>query len=287
MVLVNNPGFWGKSFNPLKHASWNGCTLADLVFPFFLFIVGFTIGLVLNRDIELPRKQTLQKIIIRTLAIFFIGLALNLTTAVFNNQLGIEKLRIMGILQRIAICYFLVAIFYVFFKDIWSLALCITAIIFVYEIIIRLWGFDFTKGNNLHSVVDLAVFGKNHIYHHGGGIEPEGLVSTLGALTTTLLGLLSFQVFYSHKNLENLVTTVIGFFALGWIFSFVEPLNKQIYTTAYTFLTAGFASLVLLIVYSLSMGNTKKVLQPFVVLGRNALFIFVLSSALAKLLALE
>src|SRR6185295_1155486 len=200
MVLVNNPGSWEHIYWPLEHAQWHGWTPTDFVFPFFLFIVGVAITLAFGSRVESGRTSDLYlKIVKRTLIIFGIGLFLN-ALPYFN----LSELRIPGVLQRIAVCYFFASILFVTTKVRTQVAITI-ALLLGYWLLVKVVpapGFaacDLTKEGSLPSFIDRVVFGK-HVWALGKVYDPEGLLSTIPAIATTLIGLLTGSWLRSKKS---------------------------------------------------------------------------------------
>ena len=187
MIIVNNAGSWKFVYAPLRHSKWHGCTFTDLVFPFFLFVMGFSIGL----SSKSSATSRYRKIILRTLIIFSLGVILNSFKILFSAKLGIQDLRILGVLQRIAICYLVVSFIYIHVQSIKNLIISVFIVVALYELIMiasNFWGYDISIRNNIQKIFDTWVLGKAHIYKWAGGNEPEGLISSLGSVVTTLLG---------------------------------------------------------------------------------------------------
>src|SRR5215203_436463 len=192
MVLVNNPGSWEHIYWPLEHAQWHGWTPTDLVFPFFLFIVGVAIPLAFGRRVETGRstRDLYLKIIKRTLIIFAIGVFLN-----GFPYFGLAEYRIPGVLQRIAVCYFFASIIFLNTKVRTQVAITL-GLLLIYWLTLKFIpapGYaagDLTKQGSLPSFVDRVVFGK-HVWAQAAVYDPEGLLSTITALATTMIGVLS------------------------------------------------------------------------------------------------
>ncbi len=201
MVLVNNPGTWGHIYWPLAHAEWHGWTPTDLIFPFFLFIVGVAIPLAFGRRVDAGgrQKDLYLKVIKRTLIIFALGLFLN-GFPYFN----LSTIRIPGVLQRIAVCYLLASI--IFLKTrVRTQIVIVTSLLLVYWLLMaRLSapGFatgDLSKEGSIASFIDRVVLGR-HIWSQGKVYDPEGLLSTIPALATALLGVLTGQWLRTTKS---------------------------------------------------------------------------------------
>ncbi|MGH9906684.1 MAG: acyltransferase family protein, partial [Pyrinomonadaceae bacterium] len=213
MILVNNPGTWSSIYWPLQHAPWHGWTPTDLVFPFFLFIVGVAITLALAPRLEDAggKRSLYLKIIKRALIIFFVGLFLNAFP-----YFGLSELRIPGVLQRIAVCYFFAAIIFLNTKVRTQIIITV-ALLVVYWLLMTLVpapGFaagDLSKEGSLASFIDRMVFGK-HVWAQAKVYDPEGLLSTIPALATALTGVLTGHWLRSKKSAYE---KVAGVFVAG------------------------------------------------------------------------
>ena len=298
MILVNNPGSWAHIYAPLQHASWHGVTPTDLVFPFFLFAVGNAMAFVIPR---LEEKNIFwQKVIKRTVLIFIIGLLLNWFPFIRYNDAGalvlkpLENLRIMGVLQRIALCYFFAAVIIHLFKTRGS---------FVVSAFILLgYWFMCVAGNvtDPYSLAgwfgtktDMAIFGEKHLYHgEGVAFDPEGLMSTFAAIVQVIFGYLaSNYILQKGKTAEMLNGLFIAACVLiftGFVWDMIFPINKKIWTSSYAIYTTGLALLILsVMIYIIEFKKQTGIWNRFFeVFGKNALFIFVLSGALPRLLGL-
>lgn len=290
MILVNNPGSWKYVYSPLRHAKWHGWTPTDLVFPFFLFIVGISLSFSLSRR-KTQSSGSLQlygKIFQRTVILFALGLLLRLIP-----DFDFLTLRIPGVLQRIAICYLLASL--IFLKTGTKVRIIISAgCLVAYWLILKFIpvpGFNAgvleLKGN-LCGYIDTQLL-SGHLYTPN--FDPEGILSTLPALVTTLLGTLAggWLRFSRSKRLKTfgllsvgIVLTIMGL----WLHGFF-PINKQLWTSTYVLFTAGAALLVLGLCYGLVDGlGLKKWTYPFLVFGTNAIAIYVGSSLMAKMLGI-
>lgn len=298
MILVNNPGTWDYIYAPLKHAPWNGFTPADLVFPFFLFAVGCAQSLVFPRMWE-KHSETyfFKKVIRRSIVIFFLGLILNWFPFVhwFKSELGFKAwtwidevgqmkgIRIMGVLQRIALAYgFSSFLEYFFPKKILTLSLLI---------LILYWGICISFGvGDVHSLsgwfgtsFDKFILGEVHLYQgEGRPFDPEGLASTLPAISQVMLGFWSgriLQAYTLRKSIRSLFKRGSIFILLGIGWSLSHPINKKIWTGSYVLLSTGIALLfVVVLVYLLDFKKyTYFLVRWFEAFGKNPLFIFVLS----------
>ncbi len=294
MVLVNNPGTWGAIYGPLEHADWHGWTPTDLVFPFFLFIVGVSITLALGRRAEAggSKRDLYVKIVRRTLVIFGLGLLL----AAFP-YFHLSTLRIPGVLQRIAVCYLFASV--VFLNTGRRRQVYITAgLLLAYWALMALVpvpGFGpgalDSKEGNFAAYVDRAVFGLNHIWKQAKVYDPEGILSTLPAIATTLCGVLTGHLLRSRRTaVEKTAAMFVAGSACvvaGWVWNYWFPVNKALWTSSYVLLTAGMALELLACCYWLiDIKGYKKWSLPFVVFGTNALAVFFLTGLCAKLMGL-
>jgi len=298
MILVNNPGSWAHIYPPLQHAGWHGVTPTDLVFPFFLFAVGNAMAFVIPK---LEEKQIFwQKVIKRTLLIFIIGLLLNWFPFIKYNDEGafvikpLENLRIMGVLQRIALCYFFASVIIHLLK---------TRGAFVASSIILLtYWFVCVAGNTADpfsltgwfgTKIDMAILGEKHLYHgEGVAFDTEGLMSTFAAIVQVIFGYLAsnyiLQKGKTAEMLNGLFVAACVLIFTGFAWDIVFPINKKIWTSSYTIYTTGLALLILsVLIYMIEFKKQTGFWNRFFdVFGKNALFIFVLSGALPRLLAL-
>src|SRR6266446_7179731 len=293
MVLVNNPGTWAHIYWPLEHAEWNGWTPTDLVFPFFLFIVGVAIPLAFGKRIERgdPRKSLFIKVVYRSVIIFLLGEFL----AGFP-YFHLSTIRIPGVLQRIAVCYFFASIIYLTTRP-RTLAIIAIALLIVYWLLMKhvpapgYYAGDLSKEGSLASYVDRRVFGP-HIWKQGIVYDPEGILSTMGALATTLLGVLTGNRLRCKdrtpiEKVAQMFIAGICCLIIGWIWNAWFPINKALWTSSYVFFTAGLALQFLALCYWLiDIKGYKWWTKPFVIFGVNAIVLFVGTGVMARLLGL-
>ena len=295
MTLVNEPGTWDAVYPPLLHAEWNGATPADWVFPFFLFIVGVSISFALARH---ARSITgiYARVIRRTCVLFALGLLLNLFP-IYNLWTGLwfqpSHVRVMGVLQRIAICYAAAAI--IFLKTRWRTQLVLAAVLLLgYWALMALLappgcsGASATDINcNLAAYVDQTILGHDHMWTQSQGVDPEGLLSTIPALATTILGLLAGQWLRSDTKSKTgpMLAAGAALVAVGWAWSFAFPLNKSLWTSSYVLYTGGLAAVLLASLYWIvDLKGWKKWAAPFIVFGTNAIALYVGSSLFGEAL---
>jgi predicted acyltransferase len=290
MVLVNNPGTWRAVYPPLRHADWHGWTPTDLVFPFFLFIVGAAIPLALGPRLEAgaARGPLAGRILRRSAIIFGLGLLLHAIPS-----FDLATIRIPGVLQRIAVCYLAAAL--LFLTTAWrTQAGVAAAALLAYWAALTLVpvpGFgagDLGKEGNLAAWLDRALLGP-HLWKPGRVYDPEGILSTVPAIATTLLGVLAGHFI---RTAPSPAATARGFLAgggaglaLGLAWGAWFPINKALWTSSYAVFTAGAALLALAACYWLiEIRGARGWTRPFEVLGVNALAVFFLSTLLARAL---
>jgi predicted acyltransferase len=290
MVLVNDPGSWEHIYWPLEHATWHGWTPTDLVFPFFLFIAGVAIPLAFGRRVESggSKRDLYLKIIKRTVIIFAIGLLLNAIP-----HFNLAEWRIPGVLQRIAVCYFFASIIFLNTKVRTQVAITIGLLVF-YCLLLKFVpapGFaagDLTKEGSLPSYVDRVVFGP-HVWRQAKVYDPEGLLSTIPALATALMGVLTGTWLRTEKSR---IEKVAGMFvvgavcvAIGWAWNAFFPINKALWTSSYVFFTGGLALQFLALCYWLiDIKGYRRWAKPFEVFGLNAIALYVVADLIATLL---
>lgn len=300
MILVNNPGSWGHIFSPLAHASWHGCTPTDLVFPFFLFAVGNAMSFVMPKLQQGNDAAFWGKVIQRTVMIFGIGLFLNWSPFVkFSEDVLVwkpwENVRILGVLQRIALCYFFASVIIYYGKSRMALfiGMMILVIYWVLTFSLGVPGHMYSLSGYFGNAFDQQILGLTHIYKgEGVPFDPEGLTSTLPAIVQVIFGyLVGEYIQLKGKNfdmLAQLLLTGVVLVFVGYIWDFSFPINKKIWTSSYVFYTTGLAMITLgMFIYLLEFKEAKgRWSQFFDIFGKNPLFIFVLSGFLPRVLAL-
>ncbi|HET6863037.1 MAG TPA: heparan-alpha-glucosaminide N-acetyltransferase domain-containing protein [Pyrinomonadaceae bacterium] len=292
MTLVNNPGTWSSIYWPLEHAEWNGWTPTDLVFPFFLFIVGVSITLAFGRRIEERgvTRDLYLKVIKRSLIIFGLGLFLN-----GFPHFHLATIRIPGVLPRIAVCYLVASLIFLGTRVRTQFIIAIALLIFYYILMTKVAapGFaagDLTKEGSLASYVDRVVFGP-HIWKQGKVYDPEGILSTIPAVATTLFGILAGHWLRTERTHYEKVAGmfVAGAFCvmIGWACNPFFPINKALWTSSYVFFTAGLALQLLALCYWLiDIKGYRRWAWPFEVFGMNAIALFVGSAVMVDLMGL-
>lgn len=290
MTLVNNPGTWEHIYWPLEHAQWHGWTPTDLVFPFFLFIVGVAIPLAFGKRVELggTKRDLYMKVIKRSLIIFAIGLFLNAFP-----RFNFEMLRIPGVLQRIAVCYLLASLIFLNTRVRMQIAITVGLLI-VYCILVNYIpapGFlagDLTKEGSLPSFIDRVVFGR-HVWSQAKVYDPEGILSTVPALATALIGVLTGAWLRTEKTryekAAGMFVLGAACIAVGWGWNAFFPINKALWTSSYVLFTGGLALQFLSLCYWLiDIKGYRKWAKPFEIFGVNAIALYVGSGIMADLL---
>jgi len=288
MILVNSPGN-SSAYTWLHHSEWNGCTLADLVFPFFLFIVGVSLvfSLTKSRENGVPKLKLSFMVFRRALLIFLIGIFLN----AFPDHFNPDNLRYFGVLQRIAICYFFCSILFLTTR-IPTHFLLMAMLLVVYWLLmmfVPVPGFgsgNLTLEANWAAYIDRQLFSSSHLYKEI--FDPEGFLSTLPALATTLLGMMTGTWLLSQNTTVDKLygMRLAGMIALiaGWFWGLWFPINKSLWTSSYVLWTGGIAILLLTLCYWLiDVRNVKRWSRPFEIFGVNALAAYFLHSFFLKI----
>ena len=301
MILVNNPGTWSAVYPPLKHAPWNGWTPTDLIFPFFLFMVGVSLVFSLQKRLVsgASKLDLSRKVVCRSVSIFLLGMLLFVVLTGIPES--VNQIRFCGVLSRIAVVFLICGLIFIYTKPRLQVLLCIMCLV----------GYCFfmmttptpgnkgkvmlEPGNNLASYIDSKVMPVGQFYHNSalpdGSIawDPEGPFSTIPALATCLIGIfVGLLLRNPNKTQERKVIILFfsGFLLLvgGYFWGLGFPINKPIWSSSYVLLSAGFACMILAAcVYFIDMLGYKKMMYPAVVFGSNAITIYCLSCILACL----
>jgi predicted acyltransferase len=284
MILVNN-GKGPDTFLPLKHSVWNGLSLADLVFPFFLFMVGISTYISLRKFQFQWSSQVIKKILKRTCLILLIGWAIYWFDACCSRDfLPFDHLRIPGVLQRIAICYGIVSLIALWINHKWTLWLA-GGLLLIYTFIIC-WGNGYNcDGTNILAIVDHHLFGAAHLYHKSP-IDPEGLVGMIPSVAHTLIGFYCGKLLMEKETLNDkmLYLFIYGsaMIILGLAFSYGLPMNKRIWSPTLVLFTCGMACCLLaLLMFIIDDKGKKNGIAFFVSFGVNPLFIYVMSELMS------
>ena len=297
MILVNNPGSWSHIYAPLAHAPWHGLTPTDLVFPFFLFAVGNAMAFVMPRLKAAGDAAFWKKTVRRFLLIFGIGLLLNWYPFVrYDGDGGLawksfDSLRIMGVLQRIALCYLLAAAIVYHLKPRTTLILSAFLLLAYWALCLAFGrqGDPYSLEGFFGTGIDRLLLGENHLYRgEGVPFDPEGIASTLPATVQVVFGYLVGGYLIRKgsrwETLADLFVAAMALLFLGFCWHMSFPINKKIWTSSYVLYTTGLAVCVLCVMlYAIELKGMKGAWSRFFdVFGKNPLFIFVLSGVWVK-----
>jgi predicted acyltransferase len=317
MILVNNPGRWTQLYAPLGHAPWYGWTTTDLIFPFFLFMVGVAMAYSFRKfeDSTAGRGPALRKVIQRTIMLILLGLLLNSSGRWLGllfgewNGFNFNTLRLPGVLQRIALAYFGASLIVLFcgptMRIVWGAVLLIGYA----EMLLLLplttpFEERLTPAGNIVRVVDLAILGPNHMYTQAQSelTDPEGLLSTLPSIVTALLGFAVGKFLQTLRPANQKVMMLIAVGAavavLGQVWGWLDPalggmpINKKLWTSSFVLLTAGLGTVALAVclwlfdVLGEKSLSLRTVGTAFQVVGVNAIFAFVASGIGARLFSM-
>ena len=307
MIIVNNPGS-NVSFWPLEHAPWHGFTPTDLVFPSFLFAVGNAMSFAMKRYQEIGNAAVLSKIFKRTVLIFLIGY-LMYWFPFFRVEQGhwslspIGNTRIMGVLQRIALCYCFASLMIHFFSK--KTVYILSALFLVgYWVILLVFGWinlhhfgndadPLSLTGNAGIYLDKWLFGEAHMYHgeQHMAFEPEGLLSTIPSIVNVIIGYYTGKFIQDHgksyATISKLLLTGCLFIFIAICWDSVFPMNKKIWTSSFVFITTGLDLVIIsFLLYALEVNNWNKGnwTRFFVVFGKNPLFIYLVSEVLLTML---
>jgi predicted acyltransferase len=297
MIIVNTPGT-APAFSPLEHAKWHGFTPTDLVFPSFLFAVGNAMSFAMKKYAAIGTAAVLGKIFKRTAVIFLCGFLLYWFPFVTVDHghislLPLSHTRIMGVLQRIALCYcFASLIIYFFSKQ--------TVIIISILLLLGYWAILLIFGDhasplgmttNAGTYLDKFLFGDDHLYHGEGlPFDPEGVLSTLPAIVNVVIGYYAGKFIQDkgkgYDTIAKLLLTgcLFIFIAICWNMAF--PINKKLWSSSFVMVTTGLDLVILsFLVYALEINSWTKGNWPvfFTVLGKNPLFLYLVSEVLIQL----
>ncbi len=300
MILVNNPGSWGHIYAPLAHAEWNGCTPTDLVFPFFLFIVGVSIAYAMGSKKEDPstHTQTIFKALKRGFTLFALGFILAFFPRNFKDFDVVDALqhvRIPGVLQRIGVVFFIASVLFLKLstKNIYRAFILILFSYWLLMIFVPVPGLGYAnleKETNLGAWLDRTILTEAHLWKSAKTWDPEGILSTLPAIATALFGVL-VGIYLKRKDVEVgkkmawLFSAGVAATLLGLLWDLEFPINKALWTSSYVLYTGGLATIVLALSYWIIDANQyNRFTKPFVVYGVNAITVFFVSGLLPRLL---
>jgi len=281
MIMVNNPGSWSYIYPPLEHAEWNGLTPTDLIFPFFIFIVGVSIVLAYTKRLNagIPKGPMYRKILIRSLKIFAVGILLWLFP-----RFSFESVRIAGVLQRIAIVFLVSALLFLNTK--WKTQAIIAAALLVgywlVMVLIPTPGYGevmLEPGANIAAWID-SKFLPGYMWQKTW--DPEGILSTLPAIATGVTGMLAGHLIISkmeqERKLVYLFTLSFFAFVAGFFWGYIFPLNKNIWTSSFVMVTSGLAGMTLAAsIFVVDILGRTRFTKPGIIFGSNAIAVYVLA----------
>ncbi len=287
MILVNNPGSWQHVYPPLLHASWHGWTPTDLIFPFFLFIVGVAMVFSFSKQLAHSDRRTIYlKILKRSAKLFALGLFLNLFP-----KFNFADVRIPGVLQRIAVCYAVASVIYLNTNLRQQISITIGILLGYWAVmmLIPVPGYgagDLSVQGNLAAYIDYTLL-KGHMWKETW--DPEGVLSTLPAIATTLTGAITGEWLRSGKDRRDIAGWM---FVAGWLliiaglfWGIAFPINKSLWTSSYVLFTSGCALQFLGFCYWLiDVKGYRRWAKPAIIYGMNAIAVFVLSGILGRIL---
>jgi predicted acyltransferase len=295
MLLVNDPGSWSYVYGPLRHAEWHGWTPTDLIFPFFLFIVGvsMTFSFRSRRRRGADTGTLLRKAARRAVVLFLLGLLLH---AFPWYDVDLSTLRIPGVLQRIAVAY-LAASAIVLLTGLRAQIAVTAALLLGYWAVMTLVPVpggsagDLTPDGNLAAWLDRTVLGTEHLWSQSRTWDPEGILSTIPAIGTVLLGVFTGRWLQSDRSGDAIARGLLAAgavaLAVGWLWDLLFPINKNLWTSSYVVFTAGMALLLFgLFYWVMDVRGRKRWATPFVVFGVNAIAAYFLSGLFAQVLDL-
>jgi predicted acyltransferase len=290
MIIVNTPGSGAAPFSPLNHASWHGFTPTDLVYPSFLFVVGNAMAFAMAKFNKMPNSRVVATILKRTLIIYLLGYLMYWFPFFRHTASGwelspISETRILGVLQRIALCYGAAALM-IHFLSKRSVIMISIGMLLGYWMVMFLFG-DYTLLGNAGNYLDYWIIGEKHLYHgEGVAFEPEGILSTFPSIVNVVIGYYA-GVYIKDKgiNYETIAKLVLAgaamlVIAYFWDLSF--PINKKLWTSSFVLYTCGLDLMILgSLMYVIDILGKKGWTYFFEVFGKNPLFIYLLSELIA------
>ena len=309
MIMVNNPGSWGAIYAPLRHAAWDGLTPTDLVFPFFMFIMGVSMYISYSKFGFQFSASTFTKLLRRSLVLFAIGLFLNwfgltcrgmsaLRDADLNwflrfydaAFLHLGNWRIMGVLQRLALVSFCGS-FLLLLLNRKFIPWLIGIILVAYSALMISTNSLELSADNLAARIDLAILGDSHMYHISGiALDPEGWLSTIPCIAHVLIGVMAGALIMgvkdNHQKIERLSLLGAVILMLGFLWDYAMPINKTLWSSSYVLVTCGLASLLLaVLIWLIDVKGYKSWTRFFETFGVNPMAIFVFAGISANLIS--
>ena len=287
MILVNYPGSWDHIYQPLEHAEWNGLTPTDLIFPFFLFIVGVSIVLsytkLLNKGVS--KNELHRKIIFRSIKIFLVGIFLSLLPS-----FDFDNIRITGVLQRISLVFLFCSFIFLYAEtrtQVWIGAITLLGYWLVMTLVPTpgVGHVALERGVNLAAWVD-SVLLPGRLWQ--GTWDPEGILSTFPSIVTGITGMLAGKLLLSKRTPHEkvILLMVFGFVSvmIGYVWGLTFPVNKNLWSSSYVLVTSGLASLLLgIMYYVVDILRYTSGTKPGIIFGSNAIAIYVISDVISYL----
>ena len=296
MILVNDPGSWTYVYAPLRHAQWNGFTPTDLVFPFFMFIMGVSMFFSLRKYNFEWSAESVKKIVRRTIVIFLVGFGLNLFNHLWNHGFSdFEHLRILGVMQRLALAYGFGSLIGLCINHKYILHTAVGILIFYWALLGFTVSMDLSP-ESIIAAVDRAIVGESHMYTDtmaDGTViafDPEGLLSCIGSIAHVLFGFYVGKVIIdSKKDIELIIRRIFIFGTLllfaGLLLSYGCPINKKIWSSTFVLTTCGLGSLLLaILIWIIDINKKKRWTMFFESFGINPLYPYVQAAIVATLL---
>lgn len=287
MIIVNN-GAGPLHFEMLDHSKWNGLTVCDLVFPFFLFMVGVSIHLASRSMSKLSTSERTKKILLRSFKLFAIGVLLHgWDMWVCGESDIIQNIRFWGVLERIAVCYCIGSFIYMWVKPkhLWKIA---ALLLIIYAVLLSIGNGYAQDGTNLAAILDRLYLSEAHLYHKSP-IDPEGLMGTISSLAHTLIGVMVGRMITDKEKdintrLVNLFVFAMVLAIIGHLISYEYPLNKRVWSPSYTLMTCAIATGMLgLLTYIIDVKGYSRWTGLFNFFGCHAFTLYILSEAMAPL----
>jgi predicted acyltransferase len=299
MIIVNNPGT-DQSFWPLNHAAWHGFTPTDLVFPSFLFAVGNAMSFVMKKYQQMSNGAVLAKIFKRTILIFLIGYLMywfpffDIHNGHFDLR-PISNTRIMGVLQRIALCYCFASLMVYYLSKQTVFILSGIFLIGYWILLLVLGDHNAPLGmlTNAGTYLDKALFGDAHLYHgEGVAFDPEGVLSTIPSIVNVIIGYYAGKFIQekgkNYETISRLLLTGCLFIFIAICWDSVFPINKKLWTSSFVFITTGLDLVIIsFLIYTVEIAKWTKGnwTNFFTVVGKNPLFIYITSEVLLLILS--
>lgn len=287
MILVNNPGSWSAVYAPLRHAHFNGLTPTDLVFPFFMCLMGFSMFLSLSKTGFGCNASAVRHILRRTVYIFLFGLLINILGQSMWGPFNPQGWRILGVLQRLALAYGGAGLLLLWLKPRRALWTALVLLVGYSVMLLLGQGYELSA-ENIVCRVDMAVLGESHMYHgEGFAFDPEGLLSTLPSVAHVLLGAwLAEWSLRGESVRERMLRLLLPGFLLvasAWLLSYGLPINKKIWSPTFVMVTCGACACMLAVMMGWidSRGSASRLSEPLRVMGMNPMLMFIASDLIA------